>query len=218
MMYTDLFSSMDGARSTFFWIMPMLSVSVVFMSCLWGATSSSATWNKISKLWGSKSIMRYNSTYIMISSIFFFLLINNMLGLSPMSYTFTSNLFMVSAMAVVMWMTMLLSGYSYAPMKSLAHLAPSGAPMPLLPFLVLIETVSIMIRPLTLTVRMVANISAGHIVLSLLANATTSFLHTMMFPAMVMLGVAYTLFEFFVSVIQAYIFSLLLTLYMEEHP
>lgn len=104
----------------------------------------------------------------------------------------------------------------YSPTASLAHLAPRGAPLVLLPFLVVVESIRILIRPLTLTVRLVANISAGHIVLGLLANVNSGL--SAILPLWLGLTVAYTVFEFFVSAIQAYIFTLLITLYRAEHP
>lgn len=97
-------------------------------------------------------------------------------------------------------------------------MAPSGAPLGLAPFLVLIETVRILIRPLTLTVRLMANIRAGHIVLGLLANRLTVLTGHILILPLALLNVGYMLFEFFVCVIQAYIFSLLISLYHAEHP
>jgi F-type H+-transporting ATPase subunit a len=97
-------------------------------------------------------------------------------------------------------------------------LAPSGAPGALMPFLILIETISILIRPITLTVRLVANISAGHIILALLANVLSSSLGIFSWSACVAIIIFYYLFEIFVSFIQAYIFTLLIRLYITEHP
>ena len=96
----------------------------------------------------------------------------------------------------------------------MAHLTPSGAPVAVAPLLVLIETISVLIRPLTLTVRLIANIRAGHIVLSLVANCLTAV------PSlrMLLLNTGYRMFEVFVCIIQAYIFSLLIKLYGSEHP
>lgn len=102
-------------------------------------------------------------------------------------------------------------------MASAAHLAPAGAPAALVPFLVLVETISILIRPLTLTVRLIANISAGHIVISLIANCLVRASTTALVSIFI-LNVGYTLFEVFVCLIQAYIFTLLVKLYAEEHP
>merc|ERR1711893_531541 len=87
----------------------------------------------------------------------------------------------------------------------------------LIPFLVLVETVRIIIRPLTLTVRLIANIRAGHIVMSLIANCLVRASISALIPVF-LINVGYTLFEVFVCFIQAYIFTLLVKLYAEEHP
>nr|YP_009159097.1 ATP synthase F0 subunit 6 [Aegista diversifamilia]AKP55340.1 ATP synthase F0 subunit 6 [Aegista diversifamilia] len=218
MMYSDLFSSLDGMRSSVFWLMPLLIMLTLWTSKSWLSSVQSASWNMLYGIWGDKKLNRFNFLRLMMGSLFLFLLINNLLGLTPYNYTFTSNLFLVSAIAVMFWLMLLASGCLYNVMKTVAHLAPSGAPMILLPFLVLIETTSIMIRPLTLTVRMIANISAGHIVLGLMANASTALLSKFFVLGLISSMIAYTMFEFFVSVIQAYIFTLLITLYNNEHP
>ncbi|KAH9518908.1 ATP synthase subunit H protein (Va0H) (atp6H) (Atp6v0e) [Bulinus truncatus] len=101
--------------------------------------------------------------------------------------------------------------------KTLAHLVPAGRPALLIPFLIIIEIISILIRPLTLTVRLIANIRAGHIVLSLIANCLTSLGFTRILLILIV-SVFYNIFEVFVCFIQAYIFTLLLKLYRLEHP
>lgn len=121
-------------------------------------------------------------------------------------------------MAVVLWGLLIFSGYTYNFKKSLAHLCPSGAPILLIPLLVIIERISILIRPLTLTVRLVANIRAGHIILALTASALSSGLNHLAVGFLGIIIIAYYLFEFFVSLIQAYIFTLLVSLYIAEHP
>ncbi|WP_459468053.1 F0F1 ATP synthase subunit A, partial [Erwinia amylovora] len=96
-----------------------------------------------------------------------------------------------------------------------------GAPAPLNPFLVIIETVSIFVRPITLSVRLTANIRAGHIVLTLIGNYLTASLFTssiITIAAFITIQIFYTIFEFGIRMIQAYIFSLLITLYSDEHP
>nr|YP_009234190.1 ATP synthase F0 subunit 6 [Aegista aubryana]AMB49889.1 ATP synthase F0 subunit 6 [Aegista aubryana] len=218
MMYSDLFSSLDGMRSMVIWVYPLLSSMILWSSSSWLSSARAASWNILYMIWQDKKLTRFPFFRLMVGSLFFFLLINNLLGLTPYNYTFTSNLFLVSSIAMLFWMMLMLSGCMYNIMKTVAHLAPAGAPMLLLPFLVLIETISILIRPLTLTVRMIANISAGHIVLGLMANASTAFMSSLFILALPFGMLAYTMFEFFVSMIQAYIFTLLITLYSDEHP
>lgn len=119
-------------------------------------------------------------------------------------------------MALVFWGLLLSSGATFNYSATLAHLTPAGAPGALAPFLVLIERLRIIIRPLTLTVRLIANISAGHIVLALIANSMTAA-SGFNLVSLFFLNIGYSMFEIFVCVIQAYIFSLLLKLYGEEH-
>jgi ATP synthase subunit 6 len=109
----------------------------------------------------------------------------------------------------------------FNPTSVIAGLLPMGAPAPLNPFLVVIETVSILVRPVTLSVRLTANISAGHIVLTLIGNYLTArFFLSSVFSILLLalIQVFYTIFEFGISLIQAYIFCLLITLYSDEHP
>ena len=152
----------------------------------------------------------------LFSLILFFISIN-LIGLAPYVYGVTRNLWAARSLALLLWGLLLVSGWQNNPSASAAHLAPAGAPGALVPFLVLIETVRILIRPLTLTVRLVANIRAGHIVLSLVANCLTR-VSGISFLLILMLNTGYNMFEVFVCVIQAYIFSLLVKLYAEEHP
>lgn len=150
--------------------------------------------------------------------MFIFILVNNLLGLTPFTYTLTRNLLTVRRLGVLIWLGLLISGFLKFPKIVLAHLAPRGAPLALQPLLVIIELVRILIRPLTLTVRLVANISAGHIVLGLIANTLRALVTRSYLPILLGIIILYNLFEFFVGAIQAYIFTLLLTLYSSEHP
>ena len=97
----------------------------------------------------------------------------------------------------------------------LAHLVPSGTPYALTPFIVLIELTRRIIRPLTLSVRLAANIVAGHLLLTLLSSQASNPLFSISFlvvSALVLLSVL----ESAVAVIQAYVFSILSSLYVNE--
>nr|AOQ30896.1 ATP synthase F0 subunit 6 [Pleurobranchaea sp. TY-2016] len=146
-----------------------------------------------------------------------FILFMNLLGLIPFVYAATSSIWVAASLALVFWSLLIISGWTKFPIESAAHLAPSGAPAALVPLLIVIETVSICIRPITLMVRLIANISAGHIIMGLIANAlavTAIKISIVAFPV----HVGYSMFELFVSFIQAYVFALLVKLYSEEHP
>lgn len=99
---------------------------------------------------------------------------------------------------------------SYSLPTYLSHLTPKGAPLGLAPLLVIIERVSLRVRPLTLGVRLAANLTTGHIIIGLMANGPLYLC--------VILGIGYLAFELGVCLVQAYIFTLLPALYREEHP
>jgi ATP synthase subunit 6 len=119
------------------------------------------------------------------------------------------------------WLSLIISAVFFNPTSVIARLLPIGAPAPLNPFLVIIETVSILVRPITLSIRLTANIRAGHIILTLIGNYLTArFFLSSVFSILflIFIQVFYTIFEFGISLIQAYIFCLLITLYSDEHP
>nr|YP_010415439.1 ATP synthase F0 subunit 6 [Elysia atroviridis]USC52130.1 ATP synthase F0 subunit 6 [Elysia atroviridis] len=219
-MMVDLFSSLDcnqfGTMSYIVWILPLLITSSFFLSESWNVNPVSLTKMALSSTseTNQKSILPLP---LFLFSLMFFLVQMNFIGLTPLTYSSTSSLWTASSLALTLWFTLLLSGWVKFPKESAAHLAPAGAPGALIPFLVFVETVSTLIRPLTLTVRLIANISAGHIVMSLISNCLTSVGMMTMIPLLAV-NVGYTLFEVFVCVVQAYIFSLLMKLYAEEHP
>nr|ANC96353.1 ATP synthase F0 subunit 6 [Helicella itala] len=217
MVMTDLFSSLDGAYSLLIWFPSVLALFLYF-SQVYGSALPSALCSLGASVWKNGTLNRYNPFTLLLNVLFMLLILTNLMGLTPMMYTLSSDLFTMSGLALVVWVLVLMSGWIYSPTQSAAHLLPQGAPLGLAPFLVLIETISISIRPLTLTVRLMANISAGHIVLGLLANSLTAIMGSIMMLPMLGLSIGYMLFEFFVALIQAYIFTLLVSLYQAEHP
>ena len=103
--------------------------------------------------------------------------------------------------------------------RSLAHLVPEGSPTPLIPVLIIIETISLFIRPIALGVRLTANLTAGHLLIQLIATAVFVLISTI--PAVAFLTiivfVLITFLEIAVAIIQAYVFILLLSLYLQEN-
>nr|ABJ55903.1 ATP synthase F0 subunit 6 [Thuridilla gracilis] len=219
-MMTDLFSSLDsnqyGTLSYVVWGLPLLVVSSFLLGTTWNISPASLFKLSLSTT-SETNQKKILPLPLFLFSLMFFLVQMNLIGLTPFTYGGTSSLWTASSLALVLWSCLLFSGWMKFPKESAAHLAPAGAPAALIPFLVLVETISMMIRPLTLTVRLIANISAGHIVMSLISNCLSSVTTSTMIP-LLMVNVGYTLFEVFVCFIQAYIFSLLMKLYAEEHP
>jgi len=154
-----------------------------------------------------------------LSAIFFLLIIVNLIGLVPYTFSTSRHLIFTLALGLPIWLRLIISRFSNSPKKSTAHFLPDGAPDWLNPFLVLIETTRILVRPLTLSFRLAANMRAGHIVLSLIGVycATAWFSRVTRIILLTITTLRYILFEIAICLIQAYIFCLLLSLYSDDH-
>lgn len=148
-------------------------------------------------------------------SLFFFILIINFSGLLPYVFPTSRHLVVSVSLALPLWLGH--TGYSWVvqPNHMLAHLVPLGTPGALMPFMVLIERVRAIIRPLTLSVRLAANIIAGHLLLTLLSSQGP---HLSLSLTFFLLGFLFVLnmLETAVAIIQAYVFRVLSTLYLRE--
>nr|YP_010888046.1 ATP synthase F0 subunit 6 [Phylloscopus trochiloides]WJJ67709.1 ATP synthase F0 subunit 6 [Phylloscopus trochiloides] len=156
---------------------------------------------------------------LILTSLMVFLLLINLLGLLPYTFTPTTQLSMSLALAFPLWLATLLTGLRNQPTASLGHLLPEGTPTPLIPALIMIETTSLLIRPLALGVRLTANLTAGHLLIQLISTATVALFSTMPAVSLLTLLVLFllTILEVAVAMIQAYVFVLLLSLYLQEN-
>nr|YP_009160569.1 ATP synthase F0 subunit 6 [Lanius isabellinus]AFN61650.1 ATP6 [Lanius isabellinus]AKR06315.1 ATP synthase F0 subunit 6 [Lanius isabellinus] len=156
---------------------------------------------------------------LILTSLMMFLLTVNLLGLLPYTFTPTTQLSMNLALAFPLWLATLLTGLRNQPSISLGHLLPEGTPTPLIPALILIETTSLLIRPLALGVRLTANLTAGHLLIQLISTATVVLVSIMPAVSFLTLLILFllTILEVAVAMIQAYVFVLLLSLYLQEN-
>nr|YP_009247037.1 ATP synthase F0 subunit 6 [Macropodus erythropterus]AMW02884.1 ATP synthase F0 subunit 6 [Macropodus erythropterus] len=152
-------------------------------------------------------------------SLMIFILFLNTLGLLPYTFTPTTQLSMNLGMAVPFWLATVIIGMRYRPTHALSHLLPEGTPTLLIPVIIIIETISFLIRPLALGVRLTANLIAGHLLIQLIATAAFVLLPLMPTVALLTstLLLLLTLLEVAVALIQAYVFVLLLSLYLQEN-
>nr|AOA60232.1 ATPase subunit 6 [Pseudomugil gertrudae]AOA60241.1 ATPase subunit 6 [Pseudomugil gertrudae] len=154
-----------------------------------------------------------------LTSLMLFLISLNMLGLLPYTFTPTTQLSLNMAFAVPLWLATVIIGMRNQPTHALGHLLPEGTPTLLIPVLIVIETISLFIRPLALGVRLTANLTAGHLLIQLIATAAFVLLPLMPTIAILtsVLLFLLTLLEIAVAMIQAYVFVLLLSLYLQEN-
>nr|YP_009259137.1 ATP synthase F0 subunit 6 [Lateolabrax latus]ALN11676.1 ATP synthase F0 subunit 6 [Lateolabrax latus] len=156
---------------------------------------------------------------LLLTSLMLFIMTLNMLGLLPYTFTPTTQLSLNLGLAVPLWLATVIIGFRNQPTIALGHLLPEGTPVLLIPVLIIIETISLLIRPLALGVRLTANLTAGHLLIQLISTAVLVLL-----PLMPMVAIAtsvllflLSLLEVAVAMIQAYVFVLLLTLYLQEN-
>nr|YP_010983457.1 ATP synthase F0 subunit 6 [Euprotomus aratrum]WOK41624.1 ATP synthase F0 subunit 6 [Euprotomus aratrum] len=230
-MLVDIFSSFDDNNQVFMslyglmWLFSLVTI-LVFSSSYWVMSPRWSSVTMVFKDTVSSQIFRSFGLNLggfinVVSGLFLFLIVMNLSGLIPYVFSPTSHLAVSLSLGLPLWLSLIVSAVFFNPSSVVAGLLPMGAPAPLNPFLVIIETVSIMVRPITLSVRLTANMSAGHIVLTLIGNyLTASFFLSSVFSMLLLISIQvfYTIFEFGISVIQAYIFCLLITLYSDEHP
>nr|WAR50370.1 ATP synthase F0 subunit 6 [Galeorhinus galeus] len=156
---------------------------------------------------------------VLFTALMLFLITINLLGLLPYTFTPTTQLSLNMAFALPLWLTTVMIGMLNQPTIALGHLLPEGTPTPLVPVLIIIETISLFIRPLALGVRLTANLTAGHLLMQLIATAAFVLLTIMPTVALLTSLVLFllTILEVAVAMIQAYVFILLLSLYLQEN-
>nr|YP_010585995.1 ATP synthase F0 subunit 6 [Agapetus zniachtl]UZZ43731.1 ATP synthase F0 subunit 6 [Agapetus zniachtl] len=223
-MMANLFSVFDPSTSilkmNLNWISSMIGFLII-PSIYWLIPNRMYfIWNKISMTLHQefKTLMKIDykisSTSIFIM-MFMMILINNVLGLFPYIFTSTSHLTMTLSFSLTLWLMLMIYGWMNTTQNMFAHLIPAGTPSILMPFMVLIETISNLIRPMTLAVRLSANMIAGHLLITLLSQ-TTAQVSIMMIGIMIIVQILLLTLESAVAVIQAYVFSTLSTLYSSE--
>nr|YP_009911479.1 ATP synthase F0 subunit 6 [Simosciurus nebouxii]QLD21961.1 ATP synthase F0 subunit 6 [Simosciurus nebouxii] len=156
---------------------------------------------------------------LMLISLIMFIGSTNLLGLLPHSFTPTTQLSMNLGMAIPLWAGAVVMGFRHKTKASLAHFLPQGTPILLIPMLVIIETISLFIQPMALAIRLTANITAGHLLMHLIGGATL-VLTSISTPAATVtfiILVLLTILEFAVALIQAYVFTLLVSLYLHDN-
>nr|AAU07732.1 ATP synthase subunit 6 [Hypsipetes madagascariensis]AAU07734.1 ATP synthase subunit 6 [Hypsipetes madagascariensis]AAU07738.1 ATP synthase subunit 6 [Hypsipetes madagascariensis]AAU07740.1 ATP synthase subunit 6 [Hypsipetes madagascariensis]AAU07748.1 ATP synthase subunit 6 [Hypsipetes madagascariensis] len=209
---------------------PLVLISMTFPALLLPSTSNRWIPDRLSalQLWFINLVTKQLMTplnksghkwALILTSLMIFLLLINLLGLLPYTFTPTTQLSMNLALAFPLWLATVLTGLRNQPSASLGHLLPEGTPTPLIPALILIETTSLLIRPLALGVRLTANLTAGHLLIQLISTATVALSSTMPLVSLLTLLVLFllTILEVAVAMIQAYVFVLLLSLYLQEN-
>lgn len=153
-----------------------------------------------------------------IFSLFMFVLFGNLLGMIPGAFTFTSHIIVTFTLALFIFVAVTLIGFARHGTHFLRLFFPEGAPIAAAPILIPIEVISYMSRPVSLSIRLFANMMVGHIILKIFAGFVISLGALYLVPGIFPLGflVGLTALEFFVAFVQAYIFTILSCIYLND--
>lgn len=222
-MITNLFSSFDPSTNfniSLNWLRTF--IGLLFIPTIFWLIPSrwNFIWIKINiilhqefkTLIGNNSIKGATLIFITLFTIIVF---NNFLGLFPYIFTRTSHLILTLSLALPLWLRFIIYGWINNTIHIFAHLVPQGTPPILIPFMVCIETIRNVIRPGTLAVRLIANIIAGHLLITLLGNTGPSLIRIIIFILLIV-QLLLLLLESAVAIIQSYVFAVLSTLYSRE--
>lgn len=220
-MIINLFSIFDPSTSSnlsFNWISTILIIIIIPYTFWLIPSRIQLVWFIITKylILELKSLFLKNKLKFVFFyiTLFWFILANNFIGLFPYIFTSTSHINLTTLLAIPSWLTLILYGWINQTNFIFSHLVPNGTPIPLSIFIVLIETTSNLIRPITLAIRLSANIISGHLLLCLLRNIIEKLpnFFVFIFPLIVIL----LILEIAVAIIQSYVFITLSSLYLNE--
>nr|YP_011026052.1 ATP synthase F0 subunit 6 [Stephanitis pyrioides]WQM87490.1 ATP synthase F0 subunit 6 [Stephanitis pyrioides] len=217
-MMTNLFSTFDPSTSlkmSMNWI-SMLMFLIILPMNFWIKKSRMKTiiyilMNTLIKELKMTLNMKSKEVILILVSIFFVILMNNLMGLMPYIFTSTSHMVVNLTLALPLWLSIMLFSWTNKTKMMLIHLTPMGTPEPLMPFMVMIEMISNIIRPISLSVRLTANMITGHLLMTLLETS----IQLKNLPILIIQMFLMT-FETAVALIQSYVFMMLMTLYISE--
>nr|YP_009695365.1 ATP synthase F0 subunit 6 [Vesta saturnalis]QEJ81569.1 ATP synthase F0 subunit 6 [Vesta saturnalis] len=222
-MMTNLFSSFDPTTKmnlALNWTSILLGL-LVLPSMYWIVPSRmNILWIKVCLTLNKEfkvilKIKNMKKSMLIFMSLFSLILFNNFLSLFPYIFSSTSHLALTLTLSLPLWMSFMIYGWFNNTIHMFTHLIPQGTPSILMPFMVCIETISNIIRPGTLAIRLTANMIAGHLLLTLMGS-TGSKISFIMLNILIMSQLLLLMLESAVTIIQSYVFSILSTLYYSE--
>nr|YP_009971699.1 ATP synthase F0 subunit 6 [Palaestes abruptus]QNG56279.1 ATP synthase F0 subunit 6 [Palaestes abruptus]QNG56409.1 ATP synthase F0 subunit 6 [Palaestes abruptus] len=218
----NLFSSFDPSTNlnlSLNWLSTMLGLMIIPSMYWFFPSRLNILWMKILLTLHKEFKILINSEIkgntLIFVSLFSLILFNNFLGLFPYIFTSTSHMILTLTLALPLWISFMMFGWINNTIHMFAHLIPQGTPPILMPFMVCIETISNLIRPGTLAIRLSANMIAGHLLMTLLGN-TGPILSSYMMIILIITQILLLILESAVAIIQSYVFSVLSTLYSSE--
>jgi F-type H+-transporting ATPase subunit a len=159
-----------------------------------------------------------------VFALFIFIFVCNMLGMIPGAFTVTSHIVVTAALAALVFLTVLVVGFARNGLSFFKLFVPSGVPWYVMPLVTLIEVISFLSRPISHSVRLFANMLAGHIALKVFGGFIVMLLgagvYAALTPLPLLMAIAITALEVLVAFLQAYVFTMLTCMYLNDalHP
>lgn len=155
-----------------------------------------------------------------IFALFLFITLGNIIGLIPGAFSFTSQLVITMSMAFLVWIASIIIGFSVQGQHFFKHFCPDGIPIYIAPFFVVVEIMSFCFRPISLGIRLFANMLSGHIMIEVMASFAVSLAGKYIIDSAgtipVLVNVFLNVFKLVVCILQAYVFSVLSCIYLGE--
>ncbi len=230
----DLFGIDASFTNSSLWM--VIAVTLISMLTIWGMAGRALVPTRIQSIAEISyefvaNMVRDNvgaggqKYFPLVFTIFMFILFCNMLGMLPGSFTATSSIIVTAALALLVFATVLAVGFAKNGVRFLKLFVPSGVPIFVLPLVVAIEVISFLSRPVSHSVRLFANMLAGHITLKVFGGFVTMMLGAggvLAAASIVPLAMAFALtaLEVLVAFLQAYVFAMLTCMYLHDalHP
>ena len=206
------------------WMMIAVAVSIIFMSLATFKTSlvpgrlqmmGESLYEFIASMIRENIGSEGRKFFPLIFTIFMIVLVGNMLGMVPYSFTYTSHIAVTMGLALGMFIFVTILGFVRHGLHFFSIFSPPGVPMLFKPLIIPIEILSFLIRPVTLSVRLFANMMAGHLMLKVFAGFSVT-----MGVALGLLPMGFNTiliaFEFLIAYLQAYVFAILCCIYLKD--
>nr|AGI97876.1 ATP synthase F0 subunit 6 [Paracolopha morrisoni] len=214
----NLFNIFDPSTSIFNiqfnWITSMLII--LFMpNSIWIIPNRiNILYNKMFMTLNNEMLMLYKmkktkSPSFIFIILFMFIFLNNFMSLFPYIFSSSSHMIFSMTLALPFWLFFIMMSMTLNLKNFIIHLIPMNTPILLAPLMAIIETMSIFIRPLSLSIRLTANLIAGHLLMTLLNFNSMMFI-------IILIQMMLMMFELWVALIQSYVFSMLSSLYSSE--
>ncbi len=214
-------------NSSLFMVLATISAIVFFMAAAKGQSLvpgrlqyiGESTYQFIDSMIGDNVGEEGKRYFPYIFSLFVFILFGNFLGMIPYGFTFTSHIIVTFSLALLVFITVTIIGFIQHGTHFFRLFCPEGTPLYIMPLLVPVEIMSYFTRPVSLSVRLFANMVAGHAMLKIFAGFVLVLAGTSFFPLAILpfvVNMAVIGFEFLVALLQAYVFTVLTCIYLND--